>query len=314
MFYLKTGTYLRFVVLNAEVHFIGIGSFPEDDAEDTSSFIRSLDSNFMFKPCWEAVGVNSMLEFREDKNTVRFYIADDVLYDYKKVMHSVAKKRAKEFYPDTAFEYNEMPAGSFHNLCRSFTFTRTQDGTWEEADLPPVRAVFSSVQKGEASMDYSEAILKIADMLPEACGTESSSCGCDGNCECDGKCGSEGNCGCSKTANWYEGSTTESNWYEDLSSESNWYEEGNRMADEDDWDDEVHEADFDVDAKRTDRSEIKEYKKRRRRMKQNPSMRRQLNKKLRKRNRKPSFKLDQKRKRKRNKNKPKSRRRSPRKY
>jgi hypothetical protein len=295
MFYLKTGTYLYYVVLNGETHLVGTGSYPEDDPADTSPYLTALNRDFLYMPNWEAVGAMTLLEFREDNNTARYYTPADVFYVFKKKMRSDAWQEARSRYQNTSFEYNEMPEGDFPEITRTFTFSRDASGRWVEENVPTQRAMYSSVK--EDAMTFAQEILKLADMLPEACGE--GGCTCGETC----KCGGDVDCGCgTKTASWYDEESTDSNWYEDGSREA-----GDLIAEDDD---EI------VDAlrKKTLKSRPGDYKSRRKRLRQDPAARRRRNLQQRKRRRKPNYQQQQKRYLQRTKNSPRSRRRSPRKF
>lgn len=298
MFYLKTGIYMYYVVLNGEVHLVGKGTYPESDPASFEPYLEALNRDFLYMPNWEALGVLTLLQFREDNNTARYFAPGSVFYEFKKTMRADAWQEARRVYPATSFEYTEMPDGSFPEITRTFTFTRDSTGQWVEGKVPTPRAMFSSVL-GE-DMDFAKELLKIAEMLPEACGD-------DGEC----KCGGEGDdCGCSdKTTSWYD-----TNWYDD--GPSNWYEEElSKEATDEDLD--ASEDDDDVVEalrKRTQKSRFTDYKNQRKRLRTNPSYRRKRNREQRKKRRKSDFKLKQKRYRKRTKNSPRSRRRSPRKF
>jgi len=296
MFYLKTGTYLYYVVLNGETHLVGTGSYPEDDPADPSPYLTALNRDYLYMPNWEAVGAMTLLEFREDSNTARYYTPADVFYVFKKKMRADAWQESRKRYQNTSFEYNEMPEGDFPEITRTFTFSRDASGRWVGENVPTQRAMYSSVK--EDTMTFAKEILKLADMLPEACGE--GGCTCGETC----KCGGDEDCGCgSKTASWYDEDSTESNWYEESSREA-----GDLVADD--------EGDEVVDAlrKKTLKSRPGDYKSRRRKLRNDPAARRRRNRQQRKRRRKPNYKQQQKRYRNRTKNSPRSRRRSPRKF
>jgi len=303
VFYLDKGTYLRFLVINAEVHLVGIDQYPQDAADDETAYLGPLNRDFLYMPNWEAVGATAMLEYRADKNTVRLYVPEDVFYDFKKVMKKEAWEIAKKRFPVTSYEYNEMPTDNFPDLVDTTTFTRNATGQWIAESVPVGRALFSSVTSG-ALMNFSTEIMKLADMLADACS--------DGECHCgdDCKCGGEGNCGCeTKKASWYdEGAaeeSAESNGYE----ASNWYEDDAREAGDHD-DDEVVEG----LRKKTPRSKSQDYRNRRKRERQNPAARRRKNRNQRRERKKGPAKTKAKRYRKRTKNSPRSKRRAPKSY
>ena len=309
MFYLKTGTYLYYLVVNAETHLVGKGSYPQDDPADVTPYLEALNRDFLYTPNWEAVGALTLLEFREDSNTARYYTPADVFYVFKKQMKADAWQEARRSYPSTSFEYNEMPQGNFPDMTRSFTFERDESGRWSETDIPVQRAMYSSVEE-----NFPQEILKLGSLLREACE--------DGECSCGGSCGcGEGEpddtkegCGCDSAP----AESPESNWYDaDEGSSSNWYDEdSSREAGEVDLDEDDDDDDDVVEAlkKKTQKSRFTDYKRQRKKLRSDPASRRKRQRQQKRQRRKPQHKLKQKRYRKRTKNSPRSRRRSPRKF